>query len=245
MMNRNPRPRYFGTNLKMHQTAGETAEFVARLAPIARGDVQLFVIPPFTSLASTAGVAHAANIWLGAQNLHWAPSGEYTGEISARMLRALEVDLVLVGHAERRRAFGEDDALIRRKLEAAELNGLRAILCVGETAEERRCGAAAETVLRQARLALDGIADRSRVIVAYEPIWAIGAGSQAADPGAVAEVTAALRELLGPTPLLYGGSVNADSAQRYARLPGIDGLFVGRAAWTPDGFERVLKAAAT
>jgi len=244
-MNGDPRPRYFGTNLKMHQTADETVQFVARLARIASSGVQLFVIPPFTSLAGAIGVAHAANIWLGAQNLHWAQSGEYTGEISGRMLSALEVDLVLVGHAERRQTFSEDDAVIRRKLEAAQANGLRAILCVGETAEERRCGAAAEAVLRQARLALDGIADPSRVLVAYEPTWAIGEGGEAADPAAISEVTAALRDLLGSMPLLYGGSVNAGSAGRYARLPGVDGLFVGRAAWTPDGFESVLRAAAT
>jgi triosephosphate isomerase len=121
---------------------------------------------------------------------------------------------------------------------------LRVILCVGDTAAERRCGAAGDAVLRQARLALAGVVDRSRVIVAYEPAWAIGEGSAPADPDAVRSVTTALRDWLGETPLLYGGSVDAGSARRYARLPGIDGLFVGRAAWTPAGFENVLQAAA-
>jgi triosephosphate isomerase len=228
----------------MHQTAQETARFVADLSRAAGGSVQRFVIPPFTSLAGVVETAHAAGIWIGAQNMHWAQSGQFTGEISGPMLRALGVDLVLVGHAERRQTFGEADAEIRRKVEAALANDLRVLLCVGETAAEHRCGAAVEAVLRQARLALEGVTDRSRVIVAYEPIWAIGEGSTPAEPGEIGIVVAALREWLGETPLLYGGSVNASSAPRYARLPGVDGLFVGRAAWTPDGFANVLQAAA-
>jgi triosephosphate isomerase len=227
----------------MHQTAGETARFVAHLARTTHTDVQRFVIPPFTSLAGVVGLAHSANIWIGAQNLHWAPSGEYTGEISGRMLQALDVDLVLVGHAERRQLFGEDDSVVRRKVEAALASGLHVLLCVGETAAERRCGAAIDTVLRQVRLALNGVADRSRVIVAYEPVWAIGSGGEAASPDAVSGVTGALREWLAQTPLLYGGSVDASTAGQYAQLPGIDGLFVGRAARTPEGFEQVLQAA--
>jgi triosephosphate isomerase len=238
------RLRFFGTNLKMNQTAEETAHFVARLAQAGGGPVQRFVIPPFTSLAGVVATAHAAGIWVGAQNMHWAQSGEFTGEISGRMLRALGVDLVLIGHAERRQTFGEADAEIRRKVEAALAQDLRVILCVGDTAAEHRCGAAVEAVLRQARLALEGVNDRSRVIVAYEPTWAIGHGSSPAEPTAVGPVIAALRAWLGETPLLYGGSVDAGSASRYVRLPGIDGLFVGRAAWTPDGFENVLHAAA-
>jgi triosephosphate isomerase len=238
------RARFFGTNLKMHQTADETARFVADLARAGNGRVQRFVIPPFTSLAGIVGPAHAAKIWVGAQNMHWAQAGEFTGEISGRMLRALDVDLVLVGHAERRRIFGEDDAEVRRKVEAALANAMRVLLCVGDTADEHRHGTAVHTVLRQAALALAGVTDRSRVIVAYEPTWAIGERSIPADPAAVGPVTAALRDWLGGTPLLYGGSVDAESARSYARLPGIDGLFVGRAAWSPAGFENVLQAAA-
>jgi len=222
--------RFFGTNLKMNQTAEETARFVAGLSRTGGGSVQRFVI--------------AAGILLGAQNMHWAESGELTGEISGRMLRSLGVDLVLVGHAERRDTFGETDAQIRRKVEAALAHDLRVLLCVGDTAAEHRCGAAVDTVLRQARLALEGVTDRSRVIVAYEPVWAIGEGSTPAEPGEIRPVVAALREWLGETPLLYGGSVDARSAPGYVRLPGIDGLFVGRAAWTPAGFANVLQAAA-
>ena len=228
----------------MHQTADETARFVAELAPNAADGVQRFVIPPFTSLPGIIDTAHAAGIWVGAQNMHWAPAGEYTGEISGRMLRALNVDLLLVGHAERRRAFGEDDATVRRKVEAALENGLRVLLCVGDSAEERRSGVAIAAVLRQAGLALHGTADRSRIIVAYEPVWAIGAGGEVGQPEDVAQVTAALARRLDPAPLLYGGSVSASTAHRFARLPGVAGLFVGRAAWTAEGFTRVLNAAA-
>ena len=228
----------------MHQTAGETARFVSELGPETGASAQRFVIPPFTSLGAVVDLAHAANIWVGAQNVHAAPSGEFTGEISARMLSALNVDLVLVGHAERRRLFGEDDATVRDKVEAALTNELRVLLCVGDSADERRCGAAVDAVLRQVRLALGSVPDRSRVIVAYEPVWAIGANAVAAAPEDVTAVTAALGEWLGSTPLLYGGSVTAATAAAYARLPGVDGLFVGRAAWTAEGFIRVLQAAA-
>src|SRR5664279_2582721 len=186
-----PRLRFFGTNTKMNQTADETARFVAGLSRAAGGGVQRFVIPPYTSLAAAVEAAHAAGIWIGAQNVHWAEAGEFTGEISARMLRALGVDLVLVGHAERRQRFAETDADIRRKIEAALAHGLRVLLCVGDTAAEHRCGTAADTVLRQARLALEGVTDRSRVIVAYEPVWAIGEGSTPAEPAEVAPVAAA------------------------------------------------------
>jgi triosephosphate isomerase len=238
------RPRFFGTNLKMHQTAHESARFIEGLAQSNGDGVQRFVIPPFTSLPGIVASAHATNIWVGAQNMHWEQSGEFTGEISAGMLRALDVDLVLVGHAERRRMFGDDDAAVRRKVEAGLACGLRVLLCVGDTADEHRCGASIDVVLRQVRLALSGISDRSRVIVAYEPVWAIGERGTPATADDIVPVAGALSAWLGATPLLYGGSVNAQTARDFAAIDGIAGLFVGRAAWTPDGFVNVLQAAA-
>ncbi len=235
--------RYFGTNVKMNQTAAQTASFVGALSTLDADGVQLFVIPPFTSLAGAVAPAHAGGMWIGAQNLHWAPSGEFTGEVSGSMLRGLDVDLVLIGHAERRRLFGDDDGTVQRKVEAALANGLRVLLCVGDSAEERRCGAAADAVLRQLRLAVHGVVDRSQIIVAYEPVWAIGESGQTARSDDVAAVVTALADALGDIPLLYGGSVNAATAGGFAALPGIDGLFVGRAAWTPQGFKNVLTAA--
>ena len=236
--------RYFGTNVKMHQTARESVAFVDGLAARhAHADLQRFVILPFTSLAAVAPATKRAGMWLGAQNMHWAADGEYTGEISAAMLVDVGVDLVLIGHAERRMHFGETDLLVGRKVTSALAHGLRVLLCVGETADERRCGTAGETVVRQLKFALNGIADRSAVMVAYEPVWAIGVAGSAGDSATIAETVAAIRGYTGSVPLLYGGSVNAASAPDLAGIAGIDGLFVGRAARTADGFTAVAREA--
>jgi triosephosphate isomerase len=235
---------YFGTNVKMYQTARESIAFVEGIAALrTAADLQLFAILPFTSLSAVVDRAHAAGIWVGAQNLHWAGAGEFTGEISAPMLRDLGVDLVLIGHAERRGVFGETDALVRRKVEAALAHGLRVLLCVGETADERACGAGPETLMRQLKLALHGISDLAAVLIAYEPVWAIGEAGSAADAATVGEAAAAIRSYTGSLPLVYGGSVTAASAPTYAAVAGIDGLFVGRAARTADGFSAVARAA--
>ena len=235
---------YFGTNVKMHQTAAESIAYVAELAQLTHSDaLQLFVILPFTSLAVITEPAHAAGIRVGAQNMHWADAGEYTGEISAAMLRDVGVDFVLLGHAERRHTFGESDALIRRKVDAALANGLGVLLCVGETAQERRAGAGVETVVRQLKLGLEGVTDRAQVMIAYEPVWAIGAAGVAAEPASIEAVTAAIRAYCGALPLLYGGSITAGSAAGYAAVDGIDGLFVGRAARPAAAFGAVARAA--
>lgn len=254
------RPFYFGTNLKMFPTADESAAFARDLHPaLARWEadapisLQTFIIPPFTSLAGLRGLLGAT--WLGAQTMHDAPSGAHTGEISARMLTAHGVDLVMLGHAERRAQFGETDAALRRKVRAALDAGLRVLLCIGEDAFERECNVSHETVTRQLKIALRdvradevGIAD-PRVLIAYEPVWAIGASGTPAAADMIAPVIAAIRAALtecyserGDTiPILYGGSVTADNAASYAQIMGVDGLFVGRAAWTVDGFMQVLQ----
>ncbi|MDZ4764813.1 MAG: triose-phosphate isomerase [Chloroflexota bacterium] len=242
---------YFGTNFKMFPTAAESAAFIravrARIPP-AR-DAQVFAIPPFTSLAGLDALK--GNIWIGAQTMHDAESGAHTGEISARMLMALNVDLVMLGHAERRAQFGETDAALRRKVRAALDAGLRVLLCVGENAFDYECGVTAETVARQVKIALHAVTDAdlqpdARVMVAYEPVWSIGASGTPAQPDDVARAVNAIRAALtvccgdAAIPLLYGGSVTAANAAGYARMDGIDGLFVGRAAWTVDGFIEVL-----
>ena len=155
------RPFVFGTNFKMNQTAAESAAFYRQLAASLQiaPATHLFVIPPFTSLAAVNEVAGPPphQIWVGAQNVHWAPDGAYTGEISVDMLVALDVNLVLLGHAERRRYFHETDVELNRKVLAALAAGLRVLLAVGETAEERAFGVSAETVLRQLRIGLHGV----------------------------------------------------------------------------------------
>ena len=246
------RPFLFGTNFKMNQTPSESAAFYTRLAGSidTRSGANLFIIPPFTSLAA---VSEAANderdaIWIGAQNVHWASNGAYTGEISVPMLAALGVDLVLLGHAERRRDFHETDADLNKKVHAVLAAGLRVLLAVGETADERSFNVSEETVARQLKIALHGAAGiagaASLVQIAYEPVWSIGAGGTPAKPEDIEPVAKAIRNTLAAilgeagqdVPILYGGSVDPANAGSFTALPDIDGLFVGRAAWTVEGF---------
>jgi L-erythrulose 1-phosphate isomerase len=250
------RPYVFGTNFKMNQTPDESAAFYRQLAErvAPRPGVHCYVIPPYTSLPAVAEIAREdeSEIWVGAQNMHWAPEGAYTGEISARILQALDVDLVLLGHAERRGLFHETDNELNRKLMAAFGAGFRVLLAVGETAEERHYGVGAETVSRQLKIDLHGVpaAFASLLLVAYEPVWSIGAGGTPAHPEDVAPVAALIREvlerLLGApgrdVPVLYGGSVNPENAAAFTSLEDIDGLLVGRAGWTVDGFVATYEA---
>lgn len=255
--NRRPRLKrfYFGTNFKMHQTPEETRQFVLDLsAALDVGDAaQLFIIPPHTSLYRLPELADPANIWIGAQNMHWADEGAFTGEISPRMLRAIGVKLIMLGHAERRQVFGETDVALHKKVEAAGRFGLRTLLCVGETAEEKRYGIAREVVARQMKVALHGFdpAGLQRLMIAYEPVWSIGEGGiPATVPDVVytvEQIRATLIELFGAAgdrvPVLYGGSVNRENCGPYAAIDMIDGVFVGRAAWKVGGFVEVFKTA--
>ncbi|MDQ3513823.1 MAG: triose-phosphate isomerase [Chloroflexota bacterium] len=248
-----------GTNLKMHQTPAETVAFLrglgASLGPVAGGRggegreaARFFVIPPFTSLPAAVEVAAGlpVPIRIGAQTMHWAEEGAYTGEISARMLAAVGVDFVLLGHAERRTLFHETDHDLARKVDAALAAGLDVQLCAGETADERDHGAGDLTVARQLTYALAGVApaDAGRLTIAYEPVWSIGTSGTPATPDAVLGVATTIRDTLrgqfgdraAGIPLLYGGSVSADNAAGFLALDPIDGLFVGRAAWTVEGF---------
>jgi triosephosphate isomerase len=252
------RPLCFGTNLKMNQTPDETAAFVAGLRAavgdaLGRSDVRLFVIPPFTSLPAAVAAARGSGLWIGAQNVHWATDGAYTGEVSVRMLQAVGVDFILIGHAERRGLFGETDAQVNDKVKAALGAGLRVLVCVGETAAEKGYGAGAETVIRQLKIALHGVEPDAidRVMVGYEPVWSIGAGGTPARPEDVAvtagQLRAALRGLHGEAgdrvPILYGGSVDPTNVAGFTALEDIDGAFVGRAAWTVEGYAAILGAA--
>lgn len=248
---------WIGTGWKMNKTVAETRCYIAdlktRLPCEVKGDYALFVIPPFTALAAAREAIGAAPVLLGAQNMHWAEAGAYTGEISASMLEEFGVDLVELGHSERREYFGETDATINLKVKAALRHGFKPLLCVGDSAEDRAVGASAAAVTRQVRLAFAGLTrgDIGRCLVAYEPIWAIGERGVAASPKEARDVHVALREVLGElgapsVPVLYGGSVTPDNAASLAVEPAIDGLFVGRAAWSPEGFasliSRVLEA---
>ncbi|BCX04206.1 MAG: triosephosphate isomerase [Candidatus Roseilinea sp.] len=243
----------FGVNLKMHQTPQQTREFlqmlrerVARVPKIERAG--LWVIPPFTSIAVAAEAAHGSGIRIGAQNMHWADEGAFTGEISPLMLKACGAEFVMLGHAERRTLFGESDEMLNKKVLAAARHGLGVMLCVGEPSIIKAAGAGAEYVAQQLKLALCGLAPPGDLQVLYEPLWSVGEGGVAADPdyvsAAFGNIRRVLRELFGPAgervPILYGGSVDATNCARYARLPNGSGMGVGRAGWNVDRFVAVL-----
>ena len=252
------RPFVFGANFKMNQTPDESVAFYQQLASAVSPPprVQLYILPPFTSLPAVAAVAQDDDaIWIGAQNMHWAPDGAFTGEISARMLLAVGVDLVLIGHAERRQRFLEKDVDLNRKVLAACDAGLRVLLAIGETAEERALGVSAETLLRQLKIDLHGV--KSELLgllhVAYEPVWSIGEGGAPARPEDVQPMAALIRSALserfgapgGQVPVLYGGSVDPRNAASFTALPDVDGLLVGRAGWTVEGYIATYEAGLT
>jgi triosephosphate isomerase len=236
---------WLGTGWKMNKTRAEALAYCGtlRAAPdLADLPLRLFVLPPFTALAEVAAALGATPVLVGAQNCHWAEAGAWTGEISAGQVKDCGAALVELGHSERRAHFGETDAAINLKVKAVLAHGMMPLVCVGETALERDLDAAAVTVARQARMALAGIGatDLDRVLLAYEPVWAIGEGGEPATPAYAASIHAAIKQAVTdqagrPVPVLYGGSVNPANAAALAAEPDIDGLFVGRAAWQPEG----------
>lgn len=241
---------FFGTNLKMHGTVAEHMAFIQKIAPDIPRDVNAFVIPPYTSLFPLSQGEKPVQICLGAQNMHWADEGAYTGEISPTMLSDLGIGLVMLGHAERRYKFSESDFVIRKKVIAAAKHNLCVLLCVGETAEEKNAGLTEIVLEHQLRVALDGLSSLPKLLVAYEPVWAIGEGSTEAGVDDVTRGMKAVHDTIrrcvkpqSKVPILYGGSVNAQNCTQYAGLELVDGLFVGRAAWTVSGFTTVLQQA--
>ena len=212
-----------------------------------------FVLPPFPYIASLATGLVETPVAIGAQTVGSPGGGPQTGEVTAPMIAELGGRIAEIGHAERRRLFGETDESVSEKVAAALDAGLTPLICIGETAFENEAGAAAEAIIRQAKLALCGVADAlERCVLAYEPVWAIGETGVAPAPGAVSATLKRLREALVETygagaeaiPFLYGGSVNVDNVGAFAVSPHIDGLFVGRAAWTVEGYMRLARAAA-
>jgi triosephosphate isomerase len=245
----------FGTSWKMNKTTSEAVDYIQELIGLLCRDghdipAQVFVVPPFTAIAAVAQ-ASAGRFWVGAQNMHWEESGAYTGEISPCMLRELGIDLVELGHAERRQYFNETDAAINLKVGAALRHDIRPLICIGEGAEDRQYAVEKETVARQLRIALKGVPARhaERIIVAYEPAWAIGETKAAADPEYIRLMVRSIRhelsQLLGEssvrTSVLYGGGVDASNATSLLRHGEVDGLFVGRAAWQPEGFASIIR----
>jgi triosephosphate isomerase len=243
----------------MYKTAGEGAILTQNLEEVAKqvkGKVEVVVGPPFTALHSVSTVIEfdKPNIKLAAQNMFWEDEGAFTGEISPRMLVDLRCDYVILGHSERREHFGETDATVNRKAKAAFEHGITPILCCGESLATRESGRTLDFIATQIRGGLQGLlpAHATNVVIAYEPIWAIGTG-KTATPAMAEEVCAHIRttiaDLFGDTTaaavrILYGGSVKPENAELFFAEADIDGALVGGAALTAEAFAPIIEAAA-
>ncbi|MGD8202123.1 triose-phosphate isomerase [Ornithinimicrobium sp. W1679] len=245
------RQTWIGTSWKMTKTLAESSSFARGLAARAHQDgwagVQPFVIPPSTSLRLVADVLDGSGVLVGAQNAHWEDEGAWTGEVSVPLVVDAGARLVEIGHSERRTHFGETDETVRLKVSAALRHGCIPLLCVGEPEEVFARGGSTAFVLAQVEAAMRGLGpdEQRRVIVAYEPVWAIGEHGRAARPEDVSGVFEQLAAEFGSRvrALLYGGSVDAGNAARTLEVPHVHGLFVGRAAWTLPGFLKILDIA--
>jgi triosephosphate isomerase len=250
------RKKIVAANWKMNMTQAEAKSFIETflLEIEETRDVEVVIIPPFTSLAPVnAALENAQHIKVGAQNMHWERSGAFTGEISPAMLRDLFVRYVVLGHSERRTLFGETDEIVNRKVRAAHEAMLRPILCVGESLEQRERGEVENVLSTQLRGSLAGLGSKElqETVVAYEPVWAIGTGKTATADQAQ-EAHAFVRRVLGEISdeataekmrLQYGGSVKPDNAGTLMSQPDIDGALVGGASLDPRSFAQIVRAA--
>jgi triosephosphate isomerase len=224
-------------NWKMYKGPAETAEFCFALREQDLSGVDVVVCPPYVSLAVAVQLLAGTEIAVAAQNVHWEHEGAYTGEISAAMLREIGVYGAIVGHSERRQYFGESDEMVAKRVQAALEAGLFVIACVGETEDERERGET-EAVLRRQVSVLE---PDDNLVVAYEPVWAIGTG-KTATPEIAQEAHAFVRSLLD-VPVLYGGSVKPDNAAELLGQPDVDGALVGGASLELDSFTEICRAA--
>lgn len=248
---------WVGTSWKMNKTLAEAKSFAEGLKA-ADGDadarIQRFVIPPFTAVREVKAMLAGTSVKVGAQNMHWADEGAWTGEVSPVMLKDCNLDLVELGHSERREHFGETDETVGLKTEAAVRHGLVPLICIGETLADRESGRAADVLAQQVRGALsklDGAQKEAEILLAYEPVWAIGEKGIPASADYAnarhAEIAKVAQDILGRRiPCLYGGSVNPQNCAELIACPDIDGLFIGRSAWKVEGYLDILaRAAAT
>ncbi len=236
------RTPFIAGNWKMFKTVRETVAFVTDLRAAVRdvGGVQIVVAPPFTAVHAAAEALRDSNIGVSAQDLYWEKEGAFTGEVSAAMIKEAGAQFVIIGHSERRRLFGETDVMVNRKVTAAMASGLTPIMCVGETLEERERNETLAVLDRQLKGGLEGIAGERlhSVVVAYEPVWAIGTGRNAtsAQAGeAHAHIRTRLRQWFGGDPaehcrVIYGGSVKPDNIRELIGEPDVDGALVGGAS---------------
>ncbi|MBQ5973654.1 MAG: triose-phosphate isomerase [Oscillospiraceae bacterium] len=254
-MNRRYRKTIIAGNWKMNKTPKEARALVDAMRPlIAKAKWCTTVLcVPFVDISSAMKATRATKIAIGAQNVHWENSGAYTGEVSAQMLADLGIKYVIIGHSERRQYFGETDEIVNKKVLAALEAGLKVIICVGETLEERERGVTTERIRYQVKSALNGasVENIRHIIIAYEPIWAIGTGKTATPEQANAVCTVirdTVREIFGAraarsTTIQYGGSMNAENAAALLAQPNIDGGLIGGASLKPESFKAIVDAA--
>ena len=237
----------------MYKTPQETCEFFEQFLPNVANvtDRDIVICPPFVDISAAVEAVQGSRVRIGGQDLYWETEGAYTGEVSAPMLRAAGCEFVIVGHSERRQYFGETDEWVLKKTRAALAAGLTAIVCVGERLEEREAGRTNEVLTQQFRHGLAGLSQEeiSRVVIAYEPVWAIGTG-RTATPETAQEAQAYLRQLLleqfghevaAQLRILYGGSVKPSNISRLMAMPDIDGALVGGASLDPVSFAAIVK----
>ncbi|MTJ06835.1 triose-phosphate isomerase [Anabaena sp. UHCC 0253] len=230
-------------NWKMFKTQAESADFLSGFLPHleetpSQREVVLF--PPFTDLSLLSKSLHGSRVNLGAQNVHWEENGAYTGEISASMLTEIGVRYVIIGHSERRQFFGETDATVNLRLKAAQKHGLTPILCVGETKQQRDAGETESIISTQLEKDLVDI-DQTSLIIAYEPIWAIGTGDTCETKEANRVIGLIRSQLTNPlVPIQYGGSVKPNNIDEIMAQPEIDGALVGGASLEADSFARIV-----
>jgi triosephosphate isomerase (TIM) len=251
------RKKLIAGNWKMNKTSADAVALARELvlAVGSQADVEVVICPPFTAIEGVAGAIDGSLIKLGAQNMHFEASGAFTGEISAPMLRALFTTHVILGHSERRSLFGETDELVNKKVLAALKNQLRPILCVGESLAEREAGSTLKVVQTQTERALEGVSKEqaATLVIAYEPVWAIGTGKVATAEQAQ-EVHGFIRGLLTKlygealaqrVRILYGGSMKPANAPELLAQKDIDGGLIGGASLEARSFTDLIKAAAT
>ena len=248
---------WIGTSWKMNGNAAHTAAYLETLlAKVEKytDKIQPFIIPPFPYLQQAVNQLSGTSVMLGAQNVAHVSAGAYTGEVSATMLQEFGVKLVELGHSERRTLFGETDDFVNQKVHQVLANGMQPLICVGDTADEKRWGVSAESVVRQVKIALHGVpdADVRKILIAYEPVWAIG---EQGIPASASEAAAIHQEiknkLVEQRPglerdsikVIYGGSVNPGNVEDLLQQTDIDGLFIGRSAWQVDGYLQILDIA--
>ena len=246
------RKKVIAGNWKMNMLPNEAIAFIEELTPLVKDTKnEVILCVPYTDLFYSLLSAQGTNIKIGAQNMHFEESGAYTGEISGKMLKSIGVEYVIIGHSERRQFFNETNETVNRKIKTALQEGLKPIVCVGETIEQREEGKTIEIITKQTELALEGLTKEEieGVIIAYEPIWAIGTGKTATSEDAnssIKEIRRKISQIYGQNTanrviIQYGGSVKSSNAKELFEMSDIDGALVGGASLKVDEFSKIVK----